>query len=160
MKKLLLAIVLIMLSGNTSAANEPQWFLNAIKRNNPDALAYFVYIPDTCPITQSQAQEIVERVMIRNGLTPLGDTQWILRDLHMTVTMSCFELISDSTQASLEEWAANFRVQFGQYRSLPAVFYAFSYGSTGLVDKDLAISALEGFVEQATEAYIEANSLR
>jgi hypothetical protein len=72
MKKLLISLALMLFAGNAFAEEYPEWFYQAIKKDNPSELAYYTSINGECSFTKEEAKEIIEGVFVRSRVKPLG----------------------------------------------------------------------------------------
>jgi hypothetical protein len=95
MKSKLLAIIAIaVLSAplsNVVTAETPQWFLDALKVDNPNELAIWGDTSEKCLITTDELKDIVSGVLTRSRIEPLTGEEPYQSPLYLNVKMSCIE---------------------------------------------------------------------
>ena len=148
MKKLLLALAMILFAGS-AYAEQPDWFYQAIKQDNPNELAYYAESHD-CPITEDEVKGIVEGVLIRSRVKPLGGDAIFSATLFLYINIKCIKLESNNPIFDIQ-------ADFGQYKTMPATLYLGALGYTGIGDKDYLTLEVKNAVERAMTAYIKAN---
>ena len=156
MKALLVALSMMLFSGNALAAGQPQWFMDAIKQDNPNELAYLLGIGSDCPITKPEAEKIVEGVILRSRVKAVGGLAFFADDLYLEVEMQCLELTRGDDKASIA-WANSINVAFGQYKNKPAFLLSQKYGGIAIGGVSSMKASLKNYVEKAMTAYVEAN---
>ena len=156
MKSKLLAIIAIaVLSAalsNAVAAEAPQWFLDAIKVDNPNQLAVYTYADEECPFTTEDLKTIVSGVFIRSRVKPLTGWEWASDDLHLGVELTCIKM-RDQT----DRFIYRIDLQYGNYSVVPRIQYSHDYGYLGLANKASIIMILKNKVEAAITDFIKAN---
>jgi hypothetical protein len=144
-----LAAILLFLLPSLAPADHPQWFLDAIKKDNPNELAYNLYVFD-CPFTYARGKEIVEGVFVRSRVKPTENT---LEDpIYLAIGLSCFSFPNNTSAFSLN-------VHFGAVRGDEMMMILFDkpFGWFGVEANDEIQQSLKESVESAITAYLQAN---
>jgi hypothetical protein len=151
MKKVLL-ICLLLLS-NQSYAEEQKWFLDAIKVDNPNQLAYWLTNGDSCPITKKEVQKIIEGVFVRSRIKPLSEQIFNPGLIHLSIYLDCIKRTGPN-----DLYIYDLDIQFGQYNPYPAVlFNATGFGRMGIQDKEGIANDIKSSAENAVTVFIKAN---
>ena len=154
MKKVLLAVLMLVFSGNT-CAEIPDWYYQAIKKENPNELAYWVGTNE-CPVTKEEIEKIADGVFIRSRIKPLNDEFAFLEgSLLLVIDINCVEVEQGGVKEGV--WAARYDVRFGQFNVMPATSYPIDFGAVGLSNKESILSNVKKYIENAMTAYIKAN---
>jgi hypothetical protein len=148
--RLILTTILIVLPFQSVLAAELGWKSKALKQAEPNELAYRLAVDDECPIGRERAVSIVEGVMVRSRIKPLGGTAWITSKLHLSVLVSCMKLDGYSPVYATD-------IHFGNYSGKIPVFYISSFGGIGIGGSSFFESELKKHVEGAMTAYLKAN---
>ena len=130
-------------------ADDPEWFKTAFKKDNPNELAYYAGSDDDCPIDDERVRDIVEGVLVRSRIKPLGGTEWTSAPLYLSVMLNCMKLEGNNPIFTM-------RIAFGKLIPIP-ILYDHSFGYFGTRPKDFIESRLKDRVENAITAYIKVN---
>lgn len=148
----ILVFCLILLAHQVHA-EEPTWFLDAIKVKNPDQLAYWVSIHSNCPVKKEAIQNTIEEVFIRSRVKPLKEQIYKLGEIYLNISIVC---IPDDDK----EWHGAFHVSisFARFMPYPAVLFDYSFGGVATGDEEYMPIATKHYTEDAITAFIKANS--
>jgi len=150
-KAYLLFIAMMFLSTHAMGAEEPpQWLYDAIKKDNPNQLAYFVGIDRGCPFTKETLNQIVEGVFIRNRIKPLKEDVFVSGRIYLHLYVRCVQLKNNNPVFSA-------RAYFGRLMPTPAVVFDYDFGNLGIGPTDYIQQKFKRYVEDAITAYVKAN---
>ena len=145
----------LLLSSTVQAAELPDWFVAVLKVDNQGELPVFVGAGKKCPIKKDELTEIISSVLIKSRVKPLPNNkgvEWLVRDLHLRVELSCLEADSPS---SSHIFVAT--IVYGNARVTPLVNYAQTYTSYGRGPKDYMVTNVKLQVENAVTDFNQAN---
>jgi len=91
-KACFLFIAMLLLSTNAMGQEPHQWLYDAIKKENPNQLAYFVGIDRGCPFTKETLNQIVEGVFIRSRIKPLKEDVFVSGRIYLHLYVRCVPL--------------------------------------------------------------------
>jgi hypothetical protein len=142
--------LLLAAAAPVHAEELPDWYAKAIKKDDPNELAYSLGIQDDCPFTNAKAKEIVEGVFVRSRVKPTED--WRVDHIYLSVTVQC---IRDPER--FDFFAYQIDVMFGAIRSNEAVLFDKPFGNYGYTSSSEIQRTLKNGVEKAINAYLKAN---
>ena len=157
--KFRLPVLLLILPIVATAADDPQWFLDAIKKETPNELPVLLFIGGECPIEVTEAQQIIGGVLKLGRIKPIvgvGIPQYSdIPGLFLNVEIECYKIES----AFLAAYAIAFNTHFGEWieNGRARVLYDYSFGNVTYADYELAKSYLKEMIEAAMLVYNKAN---
>ncbi|PKI16712.1 hypothetical protein [Colwellia sp. 12G3] len=150
MKTFLITLVAIFIMPSAYAKSPPQWLYNAIKVSNPNELAYFVQVSDSCPFTSDEINEITEGVLIRSRIKPLKDDIFVSGRIYLNLGISCVKLDGSSQVFAIKS-------AFGRYEPTPAIIYDYPFGFNGIGPKEYILTNFKSSTERAITAFVKSN---
>jgi len=138
----------LFLTFSAAHAELHDWERVAYSQENPNELAYIVEVDEDCRTSEKTATSITKGVLVRSRIKPLGGDSWLEKDLFLNVSVNCLKLENNNPVFNID-------VRFGIADM--AVRFANNFGYMGIGDKDFIEDALQGSVEKAITAYLEAN---
>ncbi len=148
MKKCIITAALLLFACS-AIAEVPEWLPTVIEKDSPDELAVFVYSDENCPTTLEETTEIVQGVLVRSRVKPVGlDAD---KDLFLDVTMYCLKPAKTNP-------VFVFSVNFSSITEdgVP-IAYDFDFGTIGMGKKENVETTLRSLVEDAITVYLRAN---
>ena len=135
------------------AADTPDWILRVLKQSEPTELAYSVYVDEHCPHNKQNVVSIVEGVIRRSRIEPLGGDALYSRSLYLSFRIDCI-----SPRSSNPEYHANkILIFFGDASKPTRIFYNYRWASMNLADIKSSSDKIKRHVEDAITVYLEAN---
>lgn len=139
-----------MLSVNAIAADQPQWFYDAIKVENPNQLAYFVGTNEECPINKETLNDTVDGVLIRSRIKLLKEDIFVPGRIYLSLNVSCLKQKQRNPIYSIQ-------LHFARYQPYPAILIDKDFGSIGIGPSDFILRSVKETLERAVTEYIKAN---
>ena len=146
-------IYLLVVIAGTGALAEPQEWM---KVENPNELAYSVFVRDSCPFETNDVEKVVEGVFVRSRVKPLFQRIHD-GDLFLNVVVHCAD-------APTPHYLVD--IQFGLRQPvcltpfLPpgtSIYFRPNYGSFGEHDRQSILDAIKHNAEQAIADFLKAN---
>jgi len=152
MKQKILALLVLLLFSQLGHAEEPIWFTEAIKVDNPNELAYWFTLEKECPLSKVEIQEIVEGVFIRSRIKPLKEAISEPGRIYLDLSVQCFKRMGNE-----EVLVYKINLFFSRWNPKPAVKFDSSFGGYGIIKKPRLLAVIKESVEEAITVYIKAN---
>jgi len=148
-QKIFVLLVLLMVS-RLGHAEKPVWFLETIKVDNPNQLAYWTVIAGDCPVTEKEMQEIIEGVFVRSRVKPLKEAIYKPGSIYLDVNLTCFKRSED-------RFIYNMQIYFSRQFPRPSVKFGDDFGALGSGGKTYITATLKNKIEGAVTVFIKAN---
>ena len=100
MRKILLALALMLFAGNAYTDSFDERLIKQLKVSEPNSLAYSASADSDCPVTEKDLIKMVEGVMVRSRVKPHDD--YIGADIHLVVTVNCIPLKNNNPVYSID----------------------------------------------------------
>ena len=144
------AIKWLLSSHFSQLGHADDWFHQAIKVDNPNQLAYWVFVDEECLTTKEGVEEIVEGVFIRSRIKPMKNAIYGNGIIYLDVYIACLK--------REEDWFVyEISVYFARRVPVPSILFDRSYGSLGIGGDTNIAAAIKERVEIAITEYIKAN---
>ena len=151
--RLFLASLLMLVSHQVAlGADDQEWLKTALKNENPNELTYFVVLNPECPIAKDKVASLVEGVLVRSRIKPLGGDEGVGRELFLNVATDCVSLANNNPVYVID-------VIFGKYVGDIAapMYYGTAFGYLGIGPVDHIEKALKENIELVITAYLRVN---
>ena len=144
-------LALLLFISSASAQSYEDWFLEALKKDNPSELGYYILTNPSCPFTEKDTAEKIEGIFIKNRIKPLKDT-YTLEKVYLSIEINC-----GNTSADNFLYFINFG--FGRRIPRPAVIFDNEAPSLwfGIGNKHSILNTIETSTEEILVPYIKAN---
>jgi len=150
MKKVCFLFIAMMFLSTHAMGEEPdQWFYDAIKQDNPNQLAYYLYVANDCPFTEETLNEIVEGVFIRSRIKPRS-VGWTSAPVYLDLAVQCLPLKNNNSIYMIH-------AKFGRVRPDPHISFDYPYELFGINDSAGIQQSFKGAVEEVITWYIKAH---
>jgi hypothetical protein len=145
-------LTLLLLLSNAFAQEYEDWFLKALKKENPDELGYYLVASPNCPFKEKEAKKQIEGAFTKNRIEPLKD-EYTLEKLYLSVAINCGKTGADSFLYIVD-------YGFGRRLPRPAVIFDNEAPSIwfGIGKKQTILNILATSAEEILVPYIKANS--
>ena len=145
-------LTLLLLISHAFAQSYEDWFLEALKKENPNELGYHMVSSPSCPFSEKEATKILEGVFKKSGITPLKD-EYTLEKLYLSIAINC-------GKTSPESFLYFVDYGFGRRLPRPAVIFdneapALWYG---IGKKQTILKIIETSAEEILVPFLKANS--
>jgi len=152
MKQKIFALLVLLLFSQLGYAKTPGWLHQMIKVDNPNQLAYLIWVIDSekCFITEKAVQKIVERVFIRSRIKPLEESSFNPSKIYLDIELWCHR--GEPSQ----DWNA-FSLSIYFARKQDHTLINFNFGTVGIGNKTFIPNTIKEHVEDAITAYIKTN---
>jgi hypothetical protein len=148
--RLIPAFVVFMLAASGVRAELLDWEMQVYRQDNPDELAYAFTVDYDCPVSVNALRSLIEDVLTRSQLKPLGGERWKESSLSLQLEVYCLD-----ADEGMMTYAVN--TIFANWKAEIPVHYTRNFGSFGRGEKATFEGAIRYSVEKAVSAYLEAN---
>lgn len=147
-------LILLLLISNAFAQNYEDWFLEALKKENPGELGYYMVSSPSCPFTEKEAIQKIEGIFEKNGIKPLKDA-YTLEKLYLSIAINCGKTSADSFLYFVD-------YGFGRRLPRPAVIFDNEAPSLwyGIGNKQTILNIIGTSAEEILVPYIKVNSVK
>jgi hypothetical protein len=144
-------LALLLLISSALAQSYEDWFLEALKKENPSELGYYILSNPSCPFTEKEPAEKIEGIFIKNRIKPLKDT-YTLEKVYLSIEINCGKTSDDNFL-----YFVNFG--FGRRIPRPAVIFDNEAPSLwfGIGNKHSILNIIKTSTEEILVPYIKAN---
>ena len=139
----------MLLTTSAIGSELPEVFYEAIKAENPNQLAYFVWMDNDCQFKREALNDIVESVLIRSRITPLKG-EILTGRIYLSLEINCVSLKSGDPLYVIN-------AHFGRWTLRPGIPIDHDFGTTETGPADLIPPSFKSSVEAAVTAYVKAN---
>ena len=147
-------VSLLSLLSVEAPAQSPDWVLEAIKDAtlDPGALHYFHGVHRDCPVVKSDAERIIEQVLIGNQIMPrhIARSRELSEHLFLDLWVSCVERGNHFIYV-IDAYLALHSPLDGQ-----RLFIAQRFGRFGAGDRDSILQSIRDSAASAVGAYLKA----
>ena len=151
--KVILIILFTLATASSVCAQHPIWIDEAIRVDNPGELAYWTAVEPDCPLSQAEAETVIEGVLARSGIEPLKHRIFEDGRVYLNFSLRCTKAVAENKHA----FSVN--IHFGRYKPLPAILFDAPYAALGIGNGDSIREQCKLRVEDAVSAFIKANTL-
>ena len=88
-------LTLLLLISNAFAQTYEDWFLEALKKENPSELGYYIVSNPGCPFTEKEATKIIEGVFENSRIKPLKDS-YTFEKVYLSIVINCGKTSADN----------------------------------------------------------------
>jgi hypothetical protein len=144
-------LTLWLLISNAFAQNHEDWFLEALKKENPNELGYYIVSNPGCPFTEKEATKIIEGVFENSRIKPLKDS-YTFEKVYLSIVINCGKTSADNFLYFVD-------YGFGRRLPRPAVIFDNEAPSLwfGIGKKQTILNIIKQSAEEVLVPYMKAN---
>lgn len=150
----LYAILFLTLVGVDINAT-PIWLHDAIVKQTPDDLGYWVFTGSDCPFSNEDVERLVDGVWVRSRLR---SSDSYLFELHLQITVLCLDRGEANPIFNHDVFFVPARPDtFNEFLTTTRYVLDYNFGTFGVGPSEYILQSVKESVEEAVTEYLRAN---